>query len=306
MTTTTDKTQAPYAKLKAKLAARWKVERVPGSPPSFSLKAFSADFGVAILLVALGFVLLLILNGLGLVGRTQAKTEQKSQSASKGVGGHMGMRDEELPVSNIIEFEGAPVDPAVLRDLIGPARAAQAPKAFRFSPGTLVRVRLLNQVETFGSVPVFAQIVDYALGRSRYGYTVIGEASGRGNSGRVEMNFSLVRDPRRASVSSSIAASALSPNGTLGIAGHPKEGLSERVWLGAAGAGLGKTKSLAADSGDKKIGSLLLQALVEGLSSELDSEVNTAHTQAAALTLDPGTEFLIQLTDFFPKQGGIE
>lgn len=301
---TTNEKPSPFKKLTQGLGARWKIERVPGSAPSFAPKAFARDLGVATLFIALGCVGVLFLYGVGVIGSKQAKTQQKAESKGNT---YISARDEEARPSSIIEFEGAAIDPASIRELMDQDRhPAPKPKAYQFSPGTLVRVRLLNQVETFGSVPVFAQVVDYALGRSRYGYTVIGEASGRADSGRIEMNFSIVRDPRRASVSASIAAAALSPNGTLGITGHPKEGLPERAWLGAAGAGLGKAKSLAADSGDKKLGSLLLQALVEGLSSELGAEVNAAHTQAAVLTLDPGTEFLIQLTDFFPKQGGIQ
>lgn len=302
---TTNEKPSPFKRLTQGLGARWKIERVPGSAPSFAPKPFFRDLGIAALFVALGCIGFLVLYGLGVIGSKQAKTQQKAESKGNT---YISARDEEARPSNIIEFEGSGVDAASLRELIDPPtrKTPPAPKAAQFSPGTLVRVRLLNQLETFGSVPVFAQVVDYALGRARYGYTVIGEASGRADSGRIEMNFSLVRDPRRASVSASIAAAALSPNGTLGIVGHPKEGLPERAWLGAAGAGLGKAKSLAADSGDKKLGSLLLQALVEGLSSELGSEVATSHTQAAVLTLDPGTEFLIQLTDFFPKQGGIQ
>lgn len=43
------------------------------------------------------------------------------------------------------------------------------------APGTLVRVRLQNTVESYSSAPVFAQVIDGGLGKSFIGGVLIGE-----------------------------------------------------------------------------------------------------------------------------------
>ncbi len=61
--------------------------------------------------------------------------------------------------------------------------------------GTIIRSKLLNQIETFDSVPVFAQISDYSLGQKYYGWTLIGDASSDSNVNRIKMNFRAIKSP---------------------------------------------------------------------------------------------------------------
>jgi hypothetical protein len=104
----------------------------------------------------------------------------------------------------------------------------------RRAPGTLIKVRLLNAVETYGSAPVHAQVIDASLGEGLIGATLIGDAVSDPNFERVTVNFRFVRDIRREGSAASITARALSLDGTLGIVAHKKEGFFTRATLSAA------------------------------------------------------------------------
>ena len=162
------------------------------------------------------------------------------------------------------------------------------------SSGTLVRARLLNTLETFDTVPAFAQITDYSLGQRFYGWTLVGEATSDANVNRIKMSFKLARNPQGKSAVE-IAAQALSLDGTLGVKANKVEGIAERAFIGGARNGassIGKSFKASTD-----LSSLLLHALIQGLETETTSDLGTSYNRATALRLDPGQEFFIQLTE---------
>ncbi|MBL7557692.1 MAG: hypothetical protein JNM24_17820 [Bdellovibrionaceae bacterium] len=55
-----------------------------------------------------------------------------------------------------------------------------------------------------------------------------------------------------------------------------------------------------ADGGDFK--TLVARAVAAGLMQELQSDASVAHNRAQVLTLNPMTEFFVELVDFFPGQ----
>ena len=166
----------------------------------------------------------------------------------------------------------------------------------RASSGTLVRVRLLNSLETFDTVPAFVQVVDYALGNSFYGWTLVGDASGDGNVDRIKMNFKSARSPRGNSTLE-IGGQALSLDGTLGVRAEKVEGMTSRALIGGAKTAGGGIANNFKGSGD--LSSLLLRALLTGLETEITSDMGAAYNRSAALRLKPGQEFFVQLTENF-------
>jgi len=166
----------------------------------------------------------------------------------------------------------------------------------RASSGTLVRVRLLNSLETFDTVPTFVQVVDYALGQSFYGWTLVGDASGDSNVDRIKMSFHHARSPR-GNASLEISAQALSLDGTLGVKAQKVEGMSQRALTGAGKSVGGGLAGAVQGSGD--LSSLLLRALLTGLQNEISSDLGSAYNRGAALSLKPGEEFFVQLTENF-------
>jgi hypothetical protein len=166
----------------------------------------------------------------------------------------------------------------------------------RASSGTLVRVRLLNALETFDTVPAFVQVADYSLGQAFYGWTLVGDATGDGNVGRIKIGFHLARSPRGNS-SLELSGQALSLDGTLGVKAEKVEGMASRALIGAGkSAGSGIATSVKG-SGD--LSSILLRALLTGLETEMSSDLGAAYNQSAALRLKPGEEFFVQLTENF-------
>jgi hypothetical protein len=166
----------------------------------------------------------------------------------------------------------------------------------RASSGTLVRVRLLNSLETFDTVPAFVQVVDYALGQAFYGWTLVGDATGDGNVNRVKIGFHMARSPRGSS-SLELSGQALSLDGTLGIKAEKVEGMASRALIGAGKSAGGGIANSVKGSGD--LSSLLLRALLTGLETEITSDMGAAYNQGAALSLKPGKEFFVQLTENF-------
>ena len=175
-------------------------------------------------------------------------------------------------------------------------RTAGGGKTTRASGGTLVRVRLLNSLETFDSVPVFAQVVDYALGQSLYGWTLVGDASGDGNVNRIKMAFKLARNPQGSSALE-IGGQALSLDGTLGVKAEKVEGFTGRALIGGAKAGGSSLSNSYKGSAD--LATLLFRALLQGLETEATSDLGSAYNRSTALKLDPGQEFFVQLTESF-------
>jgi len=166
----------------------------------------------------------------------------------------------------------------------------------RASNGTLVRVKLLNSLETFDTVPAFAQVVDYGLGQKFFGWTLVGDASGDGNVDRIKMNFHLARNPQ-GNASLDLSGQALSLDGTLGVKAEKVEGFSNRVMIGSAKSGGNSIANSV--RGNNDLSGLLLRALFSGLQTEISNDLGAAYNRSAALKLDPGQEFFIQLTENF-------
>ncbi len=181
------------------------------------------------------------------------------------------------------------------------AKIASKSTGVRASTGTIVRVKLLNSLETFDTVPVFAQIVDHSLGSRFYGWTVIGDASSDANVDRIKMSFKLVKSPQ-GSRSLELEAQALSIDGTLGVKAKKLEGVANRALVaGGTGAAAGISGSIKGGSND--LSAILLRALLSGLQSEVTSDLGTAYNRASALSLKPGQEFFLQLTENFLERG---
>ncbi|MBL7557650.1 MAG: hypothetical protein JNM24_17605 [Bdellovibrionaceae bacterium] len=169
----------------------------------------------------------------------------------------------------------------------------------RKSPGTLVKVRLMNVVETFSNAPVHVQVMDTGLGSEFIGATIIGDATSEGGTGRITMNFKFVRHPRKMDVAVPISARALSLDGTYGVNGIKKEGMFARAAIRSA-ANNPNSVDASPDNGDFK--TLVARAVAAGLMQEMQSDASVAHNNAQVLTLNPMTEFFVELTDFFPGQ----
>jgi hypothetical protein len=180
-------------------------------------------------------------------------------------------------------------------------RKGQGTNVARRAPGGLVRVRLLNVVETFGTAPVHAQILDSGLGGRMRGGVLIGDASPDTSFDRINISFRFARDPKRDGVAFPISARALSLDGTLGIEATKKEGFLARSTLGAAGSVSQAAQGRLGGSGD--FAQVLLRALTAGLAQEFGGETQVERNRARVLALPASMEFFAELTDFFSEVG---
>jgi len=169
-------------------------------------------------------------------------------------------------------------------------------QAIHATSGTLVRVRLLNTLETFDTVPAFVQVVDHSLGSSFYGWTLIGDASGEGDSGRIKMNFRTLRSPK-GNTSRELNGQALSLDGRLGIRAQKSENFTNRAFIGSGKGAAGGLSGSGNSSGD--LASLLVRTLLRGLETEMSADLGTAYKNAVTLKLSSGHEFFVQLTESF-------
>src|SRR4051812_4149193 len=117
----------PFNKLKEKLRARWSAEDLPGGEPRFQVALFGKD-----VLVYLGLPILSVI----LVKACDAPATQKKRvvSSQQSYKGNSGGESK----SQIIDFQAKGGATA----LAGIARR---------TPGSLVKVRLLNVVETYSN-----------------------------------------------------------------------------------------------------------------------------------------------------------
>ena len=171
----------------------------------------------------------------------------------------------------------------------------------RRTPGTLVKVRLLNVVDTYANAPVDAEIIDAGLGQSLIGSTIIGEASGDDLYRRVNIAFNFVRDINHLNLAIPIKARALSLDGTLGLEAQKKDGFFAR-------AALDSQSAVAAQSAQSKLGGsgtldgIIARALTSGLLQEFGADTEAQKNNSELLTLKPMTEFYVELTGYFPAQ----
>jgi hypothetical protein len=262
---------SPWARTKAFLKARWSSEDYPGAEPRFQIKLFGKDFGV--------FVLFLVAVVLG--KSCNSETDSRKRTAIQ-----KNLHDSsrlEVSKTQIIDFNkrGSGVAFGVSRK----------------SPGSLVKVRLLNVVETYSNAPVHAQIIDEGLGRSLVGGTLIGDATSDSNFERIAITFRFARDPNRSDVAIPIAARALGLDGTLGLIAGKKEGFFARSAIGSATSVNQNSQSQGEGSSLKDI---LFKALTSGMMQEFGNSAQVERNRSQVLTLTPSTIFFAELTDFFP------
>lgn len=167
------------------------------------------------------------------------------------------------------------------------------------SPGTLVKLRLLNKVETYSNAPVHAIVIDNSLGGALKGARLIGEAIPDSQFNRINIEFNYLKHPQKDSVALSLNARAMSLNGTLGLNAEKKEGYFARV---ATNSAQSVFSNRGRSRGNSDVSETILKALVSGLSNESGRIATVENNNANVLVLKPGTIFFAELTEFFPKE----
>lgn len=263
---------APINKLKQHFKERWRGEDYPGGSPRFQLGKLAKDIAVFVALPAFAVIAVKSCT-------RQPKEKRPPAVQSNRDSGRFGANN-----SQIITFAHQSGNPAVVRR----------------APGTLVRVRLLNVVETYSTAPVHALIVDNGLGVNLRGGTLIGDAVPDSAFERINITFRFAKDPRKESFASSISARALSLDGTLGLEASKKEGFVTRSALSSASS----TSQDVGGKGDlSDFKQVLFRALTVGLVKEFGSESQVEKNRGNVLTLQPASEFFAELTDYFPGAG---
>lgn len=247
----------------------WFAPDTPGGDPRFQVTHFTRWAGIFLGLPLVGFSMAF---GIASMSEPKARTSALQRSDMK----------LDASKSQIIDFRN-------------PISTGTYSNYSKRAPGTLVRVRLQNIVESGG--PVHAQIIDTSLGRNLLGGALIGEAASDANLDRITVNFNFARDPSNATIAVPIRARAIAQDGTLGIAARKKEGMLARSALGG-GTKLTQDTSATVDSFDIRY--IFLKALGSGFLSEVGNDINVEKNRASLLILNPNVEFFAELTDFFP------
>lgn len=264
-----------FSRNKERLLQRWMEEDYPGGTPRFQLALLAKDIAIFCLIPVVAIILFKIVES----GLSPSQKQPERRRPESGF-------DRQEKHSQIISFGG-------------PRGSSKGMAFSRRAPGTLVRVRLMNVIETLTNAPVHAQVVDYGLGKEFIGGTLIGDAVGDSISGRVNITFRFVRHPRRLDLAAPISARAMSLDGTFGINAGKKEGFFARAAIRSA-SGNPNTVDAGANKDDMR--TLVARALAAGMMQEFQSEASVAHNNAQVLTVKPMTEFFVELTDYFPGQ----
>ncbi len=270
------KSQSKSEKLKDKLLARWSDEDYPGGTPRFQLALLAKDVAIFFLIPVSAIIFYKLVES--------SFSEPRKNSVRRQV---TTKDDRAEKHSQIIQFQ--------------PNNQGKGSGALfsKRAPGTLVRVRLMNIVETFGNAPVHAQIIDSGLGKELVGATIIGDASPETSINRIKIDFKFVRHPSRPDIAVPISARAISLNGTYALAAAKKEGMFARA---AIRSGANSNANLDGGKGDQDFRTLVAHAVAAGVMQEFQSEASVAHNNAQVLMLPPMTEFFVELTDYFPGQ----
>jgi hypothetical protein len=259
---------------KERLLSRWMEEDYPGGTPRFQLALLAKDVAIFCLVPLAAIVIFKIVES-SLSAPARQPERRRAESNF----------DRPEKHSQIISFNGR----------VGAGGSPYSKRA----PGTLVKVRLMNVIETLTNAPVHAQVVDYGLGKEFIGGTLIGDATGDPMSGRVNITFRFVRHPRRADLAVPLSARAMSLDGTFGISASKKEGFFARAAIRSAS---NNPNSVDAGADKEDMRTLLARALAAGMMQEFQSEASVAHNNAQVMTVKPMTEFFVELTDYFPGQ----
>ena len=272
------KSNKSFQRQKERLLERWSEEDYPGGTPRFQLGLLMKD-AVVFCLIPLCAIILYKSIEASFSGTSKPTERRRSEARNDGTEKN----------SQIIHF-GAGGSTGGSGGKLGIAKRA---------PGTLVKVRLMNVVETFSTAPVHAQIIDRGLGKEFIGGTLLGDATSESSSGRIKIDFRFVRHPQRTDLAVPIAARAMSLDGTFGVAAVKKEGFFARAAIRSAATN-NNTVDTGADKEDFK--TLVARAVAAGMMQEFQSDAAVAHNNAQVYTLRPMTEFYVELTDFFPGQ----
>lgn len=257
---------------KERLLSRWMEEDYPGGTPRFQLPLLAKDIAIFCLVPLAAIVIFKIVES-SLSAPARQPERRRAESNF----------DRPEKHSQIISFNGK----------VGAGGSPYSKRA----PGTLIKVRLMNVIETLTNAPVHAQVVDYGLGKEFIGGTLIGDATGDPMSGRVNITFRFARHPRRLDLAVPLSARAMSMDGTFGINASKKEGFFARAAIRSAS---GNPNSVDAGADKEDMRTLLARALAAGMMQEFQSEASVAHNNAQVMTVKPMTEFFVELTDYFP------
>ena len=248
---------------------RWFASDYPGGSERFQIKMLTKDVGLFLVLPLSAIVLYKGAEGVTLHSRISKGTTTVMQSS---VGSERS--------SQIIRF--------VTKGIAGSQFERRA-------PGTVVRVRLTNSVESLEGASAHAQIIDASLGARFVGGTLVGDVTSDTSTGKIILTFHFARDPNNTRVAVPIAARAMSLDGTAGLDAKKKEGFFARSALRAGADSNTKPNST---SGDFK--TLVAKAVAAGMMQEFQDDSAVQSKRAQVLTLEAGTEFFAELTDFFP------
>lgn len=272
MKSTIKNPNAGIAGVKKHFRKRWWAEDYPGTEPRFQIMHLSKDFAIYILIPAITVFLYKSCESAMSSPRSSATRTKRADNQMS----YEGSR------SQIIDFRRPIGSPSMF------------PGILQKSVGTLVRVRLLNAVETYSNAPVHAQIVDPSLGRNLIGATVIGDATSDATFNRISMTFRFVRSNQRAIP---INARALSLDGTLGLNAKKKEGFFARASLNSSGSA---NQDIQGKVDGANFNNIILKALTSGLLQEFGSDAQVEKNRSQVLTLQPNVEFFVELTEQFP------
>jgi len=247
--------------------------------PSFVFQLFLYDVYALVAIIAIAFLLGLFATGI-FSSDDETEDNDKGQQVEQALNAN-GSQQEGLLV---LSFSGSGYS------------ASKGKGSLIAHEGTLVRVRLQNSLETFESVPVFAQVIDHSLGSDFFGAILIGSATGDSSVSRVKMSFSTLKPKSIGKTPLEFEGQALSLDGTLGIKAAKAENLLNRSVFKGGSSLLG---SKIDDSGLEKqgISGMLARALIRGLQEEGGSDLGVISSNASMLTLQAGAEFYVQLTE---------
>jgi hypothetical protein len=277
---------SPMNRFKRWFIERWADEDYPGGTARFQFPLFARDIGCFILLPAFAVICFKACEGSSNTNSKRGNQKQVKQ---------MSAISTDASKSQIIDFNRG-------SGKVGSGGSSRFSGISKRSPGTLVKVKLLNVVETYSTAPVHAQITDSALGKIMVGGTLIGDANPDPNFERINITFRFARDPNRENVAVPISARALSVDGTLGLEASKKEGLLARSAYTSATGATQEIQSRMNGAVDFK--EILFRALTAGMVQEFGAGSQVERNRSQVLTLRPSTEFLAELTDFFP--GGVK
>jgi len=263
-----------YNRIKKYFLNRWSACDTPAAEPRFYINYFIKDL-VVFLLLPIGTALLFQILKSDFINKPTVKNKARNET-SKAI-----VRD--LTKSQIIEFSKHGI--------------MQKGNFSRRSPGTIIKVKLLNAIETFGNAPVHAQVIDNSLGQEWIGSTLIGDATSDQTFDRINIAFRFIKSEFQPGHAKIIKARALNLNGTLGVEAEKKEGFFARSVFNSTGS-VGETAKQDIDQIDVK--HFLAKALANGLLQEFGSSSNNERAKSQVYILNPGEIFFIELTDFFP------